>query len=340
MKLLSLLPFVTRNFTRSKRSRNHDAQHIPQSILVEIRNSACFLNYLVLRTIDAAERVHERRKRVKNFRTLAGRRPGSFRRRGDNERKGVEKEDWLADGGYTRPKERNKSDGGRREMGRKGGAEKDGRRKTSRGRELEKYNLLDREGARVAQARTGRTIQWTTARKRRKERRWSETEFVRSRREGKGREGEKGIREKRTERDGVRRGIREGEGRRRPEPASTPTWLSRFDSDRIDLTSAPASKPATGIYCCSLRRTRATCTVPSCLHRPFIMCCIAFDRRESWSFFNRDHLSFLLPFFFHFFLFFLFCFVFLAGLLWIEMMEKRNLHELGERWEKRCFIRL
>lgn len=47
--------------------------------------------------------------------------------------------------------------GGRR--GREGGAEKDGRRKTSRGRELEKYNLLDREGARVAQARTGRTIQ-------------------------------------------------------------------------------------------------------------------------------------------------------------------------------------
>lgn len=281
---------------------------------MEIRNSACFLNYLVLRTIDAAERVHERRKRVKNFRTLAGRRPGSFRRRGDNERKGVEKEDWLADGGYTRPKERNKSAGGRREVGRKG------QKKTGEGRraEGESWKNITCWTVRERELRRREQDERFSERQREREEKRGDgarqSSFVRSfgkGRERKGREGEKGIREKRMERDGVRWGIREGEGRRRPEPASTSTWLSRFDSDRIDLTSAPASKPATGIYCCSLRRTRATCTVPSCLHRPFIMCCIAFDRRESWSFFNRDHLSFLLPFFFHFFFFFCFASSFL-----------------------------
>lgn len=119
----------------------------------------------------------------------------------------------MADGGYT-PTEREKQ-----ECQWEGGAEKDGRRKTSRGRELEKYNLLDREGARAAQARTGRTIQSENDSEKEEKREAMERDrLVRSRRGG-----EKGIGEKRTGRDSVRRGTREREGRRRPEPASTPT---------------------------------------------------------------------------------------------------------------------
>lgn len=92
MKLLSpfSFPFET---LHDRKDREITMTRTTPHTGVEIRNSACFLNYLVPRTIDAAERVSVRRKRVKNFRTLAGRRPGSFRRRGDNERKGVEKED-------------------------------------------------------------------------------------------------------------------------------------------------------------------------------------------------------------------------------------------------------